>query len=101
MSGAYLLSVTNAETKDFVTYVAGDLDIIAYAVRKFPAETVDATFSATFTETQGINGDDVRTVLSITGDLEVVELLLKKKIRSERVRVAASAVPSLIEPSQD
>ncbi len=41
-----------------------------------------------------------RIVLSITGDLEAVEFLLKKKIRSERVRVAVASVSPAIESSQ-
>lgn len=61
----------------------GDLETIAYHVRKLNLQP-DTEYSAELLELAAIHGDELRTVASITGDAEIVNYVLTKRLRQER-----------------
>lgn len=67
----------------------GDIDLVAYAVRRalaaLEASEYDGELEASLNETDGLAGEPTRPVIrNVRADAEIVGLLLKKKITSER-----------------
>lgn len=61
----------------------GDLDAMAYHTRKL--NLVDgSTYTASLTEYEHIGGNQVRALADITGDAEIVNIVLGRRLRSAR-----------------
>lgn len=89
MSKVYTLGVTQGS--EHVASAWGDLDAMAYHVRRLDlAEGVE--YDATLTEHDSIFGDEIRKVAGIAADGEVVEMVLRKKLRQERATETVEAV---------
>lgn len=74
---------------ELLVLVHGDIDLVAYAVRRALADLessgYDGELEASLNETDGLAGDPNRPVIrNVRADAEIVGLLLKKKITSER-----------------
>ena len=88
----YLVTLSNAETDEFVTYAYGDFAGMRFAAKQGLAEIADKTgdFSIRIVPVEQVGvepGEDVKPLVSITGDAESVTAVAKRKIASERKRL--------------
>jgi hypothetical protein len=81
---------TDTQPVEYVADAHGDLDAIAYHVRKLNLQE-GTEYSAEFKELDAIHGDEEATLASITGDAEIVEIVLNKRLRSIRKAKATPA----------
>lgn len=80
-------SLTIEDSQDVYARTDGDIDVIAYVARRVISQDLDEkeTYTVAFSETEGIGSDvDVRDVLRVTADGELISLLLKKRLTAER-----------------
>lgn len=85
----YSITVAGADGKG-VLLAQGSLSLVNYAVRELRSELVDGQeYQATLTVVDA-TGNTVRTLASLTGDADTLNVVLARKIRKER----AAQVPA-------
>lgn len=90
---AYVVRIENATTNEPVVMAAGSLKLITAAVREGVAaiKDSDGEFSAVISETGTVGGEETRTVTRVSGDADVVSVVLKKKLTKERAENAPAS----------
>ncbi|MFL6145602.1 MAG: hypothetical protein ACJ72N_27540 [Labedaea sp.] len=84
---------TDTEPTEYIADAHGDLEAIAYHVRRLELE--DGTeYAAELKELSAIHGDEVQTLASITGDAEIVGIVLNRRLSSLRKARKAQATPA-------
>lgn len=83
---SYVLRIEDANSETPVVLAAGSLGLVAYAAREGIAAIKDSEseFSAIIAETAEVGGEEKRTVVRVTGDADVVAVVVKKKLSRER-----------------
>lgn len=89
----YLVTLSDVASDEFVSYGYGDFRAMNFLAKQGLAEIADKTgdFSIRIVpvETVGVEPDEtVKPLVSITGDAESVTAVAKRKIASERKRLA-------------
>jgi hypothetical protein len=94
---SYSLRVSNESDGGTVVAAHGSLGLVTYASKEALAELAaypeGHEFRAHLAETETVEGDEVRTVTSISGDADDVTAVLKRKIAKER-KQNADATPA-------
>jgi hypothetical protein len=92
---SYSLRVTNESASEVVVAAHGSLGLVTYASKEALAELTaypeGTEFRAHLAETETVEGQEVRTVTSISGDADDVTAVLKRKIAKERKQNAAAS----------
>lgn len=97
----YLITVdeqTESGDGPTVAYAYGDLDAMAYHVRRLKdAMKTGAVYVAELTEVASVPAvDSGRVVAAITGDAEIVSLVLGRRLRSERKATTPAASEEIV-----
>lgn len=85
---SYFIEVVNKATDEILAQAHGDLETIAYHVRKLALDG-EGEYSVLLTEAEKIGAEAHRRVLSLEADGEIVATMLKKKITTEKKSLAA------------
>lgn len=87
---SYSIRIEDASTEAPIVMAAGSLKLITAAAREGLAaiKDKDGEFSAVVTETESVGGEDKRTVTRVSGDADVVAVVVKKKLTKERAENA-------------
>lgn len=95
MTTTYHLDITTGTSNDSIANAYGDLDIVAYVARK-AVKNLDSAgqSSVTLVEVEGIGGNDVATIVSLTADPGTVELVLRKRISELKKASTAAEAPA-------
>lgn len=96
----YRLNVTPAGDAYPIADAHGDLDTVAYLVRKLNLQP-GTEYTATINDLKHIGGDVERSVASVTGDHEIVNYVLGKRLRAERAALAGSEATTPAEPAAE
>lgn len=83
----YLVTISDVSTDEYVAFAYGDFATMNFATKRALAAIKDATgdFSGRIVEVEAIGTEDEkRTVVSVTGDVETVAVVMKRKIARER-----------------
>lgn len=102
----YHISVerTDAEGErvEFLASAYGDIDLVGYVGRKVGKALKEAPaggqYFVNIVETDGICGDEARTVITVTADADLAAYALNQKIRAERATVESITTPETGEP---
>ncbi len=86
MSKVYVVKISDVEANEDVSFGYGDFNEVAYLAKSGlkRAEDAKGNVSLMLAEVAGVGGDDVRQVVSISAEVDVVGIVLKKKLTAER-----------------
>lgn len=90
---SYVLRIEEANSERPVVLAAGSLGLVSYAAREGikAINGSESEFSAFLAETTEVGGEEKRVVTRVTGDADVVAVVVKKKISKERAENAPEA----------
>jgi len=88
MSETYMIVVNEADNADaLVAYAFGDLSTVAFVTRKALAEIKgkDGEYEFRISEVGAVGDTDAkRNVVTVSGDVDVVTFIAKRKLAAER-----------------
>lgn len=105
-SKVYHLDVTAIDTSvGAIANAYGDLDIVAYVARKAEKQLKEldssAAASVTLVEVKAIDAETIRTIVTLTADVDTVGLVLRKRISAERKAVVGQSTSETSTPDVD
>ncbi len=87
---SYVIRIEDATTNEPVVMAAGSLKLVSAAAREGLVAIKDSEgeFSAVVAETEQVGGEEKRTVTRVSGDADVVSVVVKRKLAKERAENA-------------
>lgn len=93
---SYFIEVVNKATDEILAQAHGDLETIAYHVKKLALDGQNE-YGVVLNQVEKIGEAATRKVVSLEADGETVLTVLKARIRSEKKSVAEPVVPAVAE----